>query len=305
MATRAPRPRKALAQYWLQRDDLLQRIVQAAQLQPTDSVLEIGPGTGQLTRHLLPRVQGLLAVELDAQLVQFLHKKYGHHEHFWLVQADILRFNLPAALAHNPQFPTPNKVVANIPYHITGPLLRYLVGTPSRPWPWPWQRVVLLVQKEVAQRLTAAPGSKIFGSLSVFLQYLAHCTWVCDVPADAFYPRPQVDSAVICLTPRSPDPVALYPRRFEQWVRQGFSQRRKMLRNTLPLDRSLLLSALEQLGYPNTVRAEAISAADWVRLCNALGEQLADETQIHHPKVQAESHLEILQHLDEPTHLPL
>lgn len=289
MATLAPRPRKALAQYWLKRDDLLQKIVQAAQLQPTDSVLEIGPGTGQLTRHLLPRVQGLLAVELDGQLVQFLQKKYGHYSHFWLVQADILTFNLRATLDQNPGFPPPNKVVANIPYHITGPLLKYLVGSPARPWPWPFQRVVLLVQKEVAQRLTAQPGSKIFGSLSVLLQYVAHCEWVCDVPSDAFYPRPQVDSAVICLTPRQPEPAATHPRRFEQWVRQGFSQRRKMLRNTLPIDRAILIPILERLGYPDTVRAEAISATDWVRLCNELHNQLSDETQVHHPKVQAES----------------
>jgi 16S rRNA (adenine1518-N6/adenine1519-N6)-dimethyltransferase len=292
MATMTPRPRKSLAQYWLKREDILQKIVQAAALNPADSVLEIGPGTGNLTRYLLPQVQGLLAVELDSKLVQFLRKKYGHHSHFWLVEKDILTLDLQAQLQQNPTFPPPNKVVANIPYHITGALLRHLLGSPSRPWPWPFQRVVLLVQKEVAQRLTASPGSKIFGALSVRIQYLAHCTWVCDVPASAFHPRPQVDSAVICLTPRIPDPVAREPRRFEQWVQQGFSQRRKMLRNALSVAPELLIPILDQLGYPATVRAEAISASDWVRLCNylcdACGKQLANKPQIHNAKMQTE-----------------
>ncbi|MEN9218919.1 MAG: 16S rRNA (adenine(1518)-N(6)/adenine(1519)-N(6))-dimethyltransferase RsmA [Gloeomargarita sp. DG_2_bins_126] len=288
-----PRPRKSLAQYWLKREDILQKIVQVAELKPTDSVLEIGPGTGRLTRYLLPRVKGLLAVELDAELVEFLQKKYGQHPHFWLMQGDILTCDLRAGLGQNPHFPPPNKVVANIPYNITGPLLAYLVGSPSRPWPWPFERLVLLVQKEVAQRLTAAPGSKIFGALSVRMQYMANCTWVCDVPASAFYPRPQVDSAVICLTPRVPEPVALSPRQFEQWVQQGFRQRRKMLRNTLPLERERLRGILRQLGYPDSVRAEAISAPDWVRLCNALGEQLPDEAQIHHTEVKTEGQFDI------------
>ncbi len=292
-----PRPRKSLAQYWLKREDILQKIVQAAELKATDSVLEIGPGTGNLTRYLLPQVQGLLAVELDQKLVSFLHKKYGHHPHFWLMQKDILTLDLPAELRQNPTFPPPNKVVANIPYHITGPLLRYLLGSPSHPWPWPFARVVLLVQKEVAQRLTAGPGSKIFGALSVRIQYLAHCTWVCDVPASAFHPRPQVDSAVVCLTPRTPDPVAREPRRFEQWVQQGFRQRRKMLRNALPVAPELLTPILTQLGYPATVRAEAISAGDWVRLCNELSvrlcEQLPDKSQINDAKVQTEGEFEV------------
>ncbi|MEN9213623.1 MAG: 16S rRNA (adenine(1518)-N(6)/adenine(1519)-N(6))-dimethyltransferase RsmA [Gloeomargarita sp. DG02_3_bins_56] len=288
-----PRPRKALAQYWLKREDILQKIVQVAELKPTDSVLEIGPGTGRLTEYLLPRVQGVLAVELDVELVKFLQKKYGHHPHFWLRQSDILTFDLPAALRQNPQFPPPNKVVANIPYNITGPLLAYLVGSPSRPWPWPFERLVLLVQKEVAERLTAAPGSKRFGALSVRMQYMAHCTWVCDVPASAFHPRPQVDSAVIGLTPRVPQPVAVSPRQFEQWVQQGFSQRRKMLRNTLPLAREIVGAILLKLGYPDSVRAEAISAPDWVHLCNALGEQLPDKAQIHHTEVETEGQFDI------------
>ncbi|WAS06690.1 16S rRNA (adenine(1518)-N(6)/adenine(1519)-N(6))-dimethyltransferase RsmA [Gloeomargaritales cyanobacterium VI4D9] len=272
-----PRPRKSLAQYWLKREDILQKIVEAAELKATDSVLEIGPGTGNLTRYLLPQVQGLLAVELDQQLIPFLHKKYGHHPHFWLIQKDILTLDLPAELRQNPTFPPPNKAVANIPYHITGPLLHYLLGSPSRPWLWPFQRVVLLVQKEVAQRLIAQPGSKIFGALSVRIQYIAHCAWVCDVPASAFYPRPQVDSAVICLTPRLPDPIAREPQRFEQWVQQGFSQRRKMLRNTLPVAPEILTPLLTQLGYPETVRAEAITAPDWVRLCNYLSDYALGE----------------------------
>ncbi|MEN9216056.1 MAG: 16S rRNA (adenine(1518)-N(6)/adenine(1519)-N(6))-dimethyltransferase RsmA [Gloeomargarita sp. HHBFW_bins_162] len=289
-----PRPRKALAQYWLKRDDILQKIVQAADLKPTDSVLEIGPGTGRLTQYLLPQVQGLMAVELDAQLVKFLQKKYGQHPHFWLIQRDILALDLPAELRKNPQFPPPQKVVANIPYNITGPLLNSLVGSPSRPWPWPFERLVLLVQKEVAQRLTADPGSKIFGALSVRMQYIAHCSWVCDVPASAFHPQPQVDSAVICLTPRIPEPVAVMPRRFEQWVQQGFSQRRKMLRNALPIEREILTPVLLKLGYPDTVRAEAISAPDWVQLCNWLCEQLPNEPQIHNPEVETERQFDIL-----------
>jgi 16S rRNA (adenine1518-N6/adenine1519-N6)-dimethyltransferase len=295
VATMTPRPRKSFAQYWLKREDILQKIVQAAELKPTDSVLEIGPGTGNLTRYLLPQVGGLLAVELDRDLAHFLQKKYGHHPHFWLISSDILALDLRAECAKNPPFPPPNKVVANIPYNITGPLLAQLVGSPSRPWPWPFVRLVLLVQKEVAQRLTAKPGGKIFGALSVRMQYIAHCAWVCDVPASAFYPRPRVDSAVICITPRTPDPAAIAPRRFEQWVQQGFSQRRKMLRNNLPVAPEILAPVLVQLGYPETVRAEAISSPDWVRLGNYLCEQLPDEAQIHQAEVETEGQFDIFE----------
>jgi len=267
-----PRPRKQFAQHWLKSDKALNQIIKAASLNKCDRVLEIGSGTGILTRRLLPLAQSVVAVEIDRDLCQLLTKQLGRNENFLLLQGDILSLNLADHLTHFPAFQKPNKVVANIPYNITGPILEKLLGTIANPAPEQFDCIVLLVQKEVAERLYAQPGSRAFGALSVRVQYLAECELICPVPAEYFYPQPKVDSAVVRLRPRQLSRVCLDPHRFETLVKLGFAAKRKMLRNNLKgiVDRDHLTQLLEQLEVNPQARAEDLSVAQWVSLANEL-----------------------------------
>jgi len=269
-----PHARKRFAQHWLRSETALNQIVAAADLSPDDRILEIGPGTGILTRRLLPLVAALVAIEVDRDLCQLLAKQLGARENFLLLQGDVLRLDWPALLADFPRFQAPQKVVANIPYNITGPILEHLLGTIAQPNPTPFERIVLLIQKEVADRLCAQPGSKTFGALSVRVQYLAHCDRIATVPASAFHPKPKVDSAIVCLRPQIPI-AAANPPFLDRLVRLGFANKRKMLRNNLDTvsDRARLQQVLADLHIDPQVRAEAISVAQWVALSDALSQQ--------------------------------
>lgn len=266
------RPRKQFAQHWLKSDKALNQIVQAAEITKSDHILEIGPGTGILTRRLLPLAQSVVAVEIDRDLCQLLAKQLGKTENFLLLQGDILSLELTALLAPFPDFQKPNKVVANIPYNITGPILEKLLGRIASPNPEPFDSIVLLVQKEVAERLYAQPESRAFGALSVKVQYLAECELICLVPAGAFSPPPKVDSAVVRLRPRELAIVARDPRHLENLVNLGFGAKRKMLRNNLKsvVDRDHLAQLLEQLNVNPQARAEDLSVTQWVALANEL-----------------------------------
>lgn len=266
----SPQARKQFGQHWLKSEAALAQIVAAATLSPTDRLLEIGPGTGILTRKLLPLVASLVAVEIDRDLCPLLLKQFAGAKNFLLLQGDILSLDLPALLTDFLAFQNPNKVVANIPYNITGPILEKLLGTIASPNPQPYESIVLLLQKEVAERLCAKPGSKAFGALSVRVQYLADCQWICEVPARSFQPPPKVDSAVVRLVPRAFEVTATDVRHLDMLVRLGFATRRKMLRNNLQsvIDRDQLTTLLEQLHLDPQVRAENLSVADWVALSN-------------------------------------
>jgi 16S rRNA (adenine1518-N6/adenine1519-N6)-dimethyltransferase len=266
------RPRKSFAQHWLKSEKALDAIIKAAECTSGDRALEIGPGTGILTRRLLPLVQSLVAVEIDRDLCQLLSKQLGKTENFLLLQGDFLTLDLPSYLAAFPQFQKPNKVVANIPYNITGPIIEKLLGTIANPNPEPFESIVLLVQKEVAERLYAKPGSRAFGALSVRVQYLATCELICIVPAGAFSPPPKVDSAVVRLYPQQIETPVINPRRLENLVKLGFGAKRKMLRNNLQsvVERDRLTHLLEQLEINPQSRAEDLSVNQWVALTNLL-----------------------------------
>ncbi|NES74231.1 MAG: 16S rRNA (adenine(1518)-N(6)/adenine(1519)-N(6))-dimethyltransferase, partial [Okeania sp. SIO2D1] len=184
----------------------------------------------------------------------------------------ILELDWQAHLQAWSKFQHPNKVVANIPYNITGPILAQLLGKISQPVSQKFTTIVLLVQKEIAQSLTAKAGSRNFGLLSVRVGYLANCELICPVPAKAFYPPPKVDSAVIRLTPRKIEHPACNPKQLETLLKMGFSSKRKMLRNNLkaiiPSDR--LSQLLEKLEINSQARAEDLSVRDWVNLSNNL-----------------------------------
>ncbi len=273
-----PTPRKQFAQHWLRSEKALNRIVQAADLlkgEGGDRVLEIGPGMGVLTRQMLPCATAVVAVEIDRDLCALLSKKLGGVDNFLLLQGDFLDLDLTALLQPFPSFQNPNKVVANIPYNITGPILQKLLGTIAQPNPQPFDSIVLLVQKEVAQRLYANPGSRTFGALTVRIQYLADCEFICDVPAKAFEPPPKVDSAVVRLSPRPVNDPARDPQWLETLIKVGFGSKRKMLHNNLQaiLDHDHLIAVMEQLGINPQARAEEIGVAQWIHLSNQLQRQ--------------------------------
>lgn len=270
-----PQPRKKFAQHWLNSEQALNQIVTAASLSPTDRILEIGPGTGNLTRQLLPLVQSLLAVELDRDLCRYLVQKFGQKDNFLLLQGDFLSLDLEGEIRAFSAFQNPKKVVANIPYNITGPILEKLLGTISQPAPNPYDLIVLLVQKEVAERLYAKPGSKAFGALSVKVQYLASCELIAHVPAKAFHPAPKVDSAIVRLRPQTPEIAADNPRLLDNLLKMGFSSKRKMLRNNLAgvIEREELTKILENLNLNPQFRAEDLSVTDWVTLSNIINQR--------------------------------
>lgn len=274
------RPRKQFAQHWLRSETALEQIIEAAELDrgselegsSGDRILEIGPGTGILTTRLLPQVASLVAVEIDRDLCKKLTRKLGDRDNFLLIQGDFLQLNLEELLADFPKFQNPNKVVANIPYNITGPIIEKLLGKIASPADNQYDSIVLLVQKEVGERLVATPGSKAFGALSIRVQYLASCELICDVPAKAFYPPPKVDSAVVRLRPRLIENPANNPRQLETLIKLGFTNRRKMLRNNLKsiIDVDKLNQLLAKLNLNPQCRAEDLSLRDWITLSNSL-----------------------------------
>lgn len=266
------RPRKRFAQHWLRSEQALNQIVQAAQLKQSDRILEIGPGTGILTHRLLPQVESVVAVEIDRDLCQKLVKSFGKQDNFLLLQGDILSLDLEGHLVNFSKFEHPNKVVANIPYNITGPILEYLLGTITEQANKGYELIVLLIQKEVAERLSAQPGTKAYGALSIRVQYLASCEWICEVPAQAFYPPPKVDSAVVRLCPQLIATPANNPRQLDILVKLGFANRRKMLHNNLKgiIDSDHLTELLEQLEINPQCRAEELSLQQWIAFSNQL-----------------------------------
>jgi 16S rRNA (adenine1518-N6/adenine1519-N6)-dimethyltransferase len=259
------RARKRFGQHWLVDGGVLDRITAAAELTPGDQVLEIGPGRGALTQRLLASpLAALAAVELDRDLIEGLRQRFGSDPRFSLLTGDALELTLPPA----------TKVVANIPYNITGPLLERLVGRLDRPVDPPYQRLVLLVQQEVGERIRSQPGSSAYSALSVRMQLLADCRTVCPVPPRCFNPPPKVMSEVIAIDPW-PAERRLAPalaRGVEQLLRRCFAARRKMLSNTLkglaPADQ--LAALAEQAGVSLQQRPQELAPGAWVALAAGL-----------------------------------
>ena len=265
MTFAAHRARKRFGQHWLTDAAVLQRIVAAAELTAADTVLEVGPGRGALTERLLASpAAAVRAVELDRDLVEGLHQRFGADPRFSLSEGDVLALPLPPASA----------VVANIPYNITGPLLERLVGRLDRPVEQPYRRLVLLVQQEVGERIRARPGSSAYSALSVRMQLLARCTSVCAVPPRCFQPPPKVMSEVVCIDPLPPeerlDPALA--RTVEGLLRRCFAARRKMLRNTLAgLQAPEPLQTLcADAGIRLEQRPQEVEPAAWVALAAGL-----------------------------------
>lgn len=271
------RARHALSQNFLADPDVLEAILSEAGAGPGDRVLEVGPGLGILTEALVAGGAAVTAVELDWRLAALVRKRLheaverGERDplaagSLTLIEGDALDQDLPSLV------PPPYRVVANLPYHITSPILHRLLGAPPRP-----RRMVLMVQWEVAERIAAPPGRMSY--LSVFVQYHAGVRIAMRVPGDAFEPAPSVESAVIVLEPWTADAAAAIPRVADEdalWavVQAGFRERRKMIRNVLArqlrIGQPRVDAALDAVGITGDRRPQTLAVAEWIALHDAL-----------------------------------
>lgn len=251
------RPRKRFGQNFLHDQSIITQIVSVMKLQSHDNVLEIGPGMGALTRHLLPKLDTLTAIEIDRDLQAFLQTTYGEEGRLHLINQDALKIDYA-------QFGEALRIVGNLPYNISTPLLLHLLSYLPH-----IKDMHFMLQKEVVQRMAAEPGSKAYGRLSVILQYYCEITYLFDVPPEAFEPAPKVDSAIVRLTPYEISPYAAVSfDAFEKLIAIAFNMRRKTLANNL----KPLISAqqLQQLDIDPGLRPEQLSIEDFVKISNFL-----------------------------------
>jgi 16S rRNA (adenine1518-N6/adenine1519-N6)-dimethyltransferase len=257
------RARHRLSQNFLADTDVLDAILAEADPAPGRRILEIGPGLGLLTGALLGSGAEVTAVELDRGLAAFLRERFDGIDTLRLIEGDALDQDLVGLLA------PPYDVVANLPYHITSPILHALLGTPPRP-----ERLVLMVQREVAERIAAPPGKMSY--LSVFVQYHARVRIAVHVPAAAFEPEPAVESAVIVVEPYEADDRLDPDTEDELWrlVMAGFRERRKMIHNVLsrqlPVDAGRVEAALAAVDIAPDRRPQTLAVGEWLALREAL-----------------------------------
>jgi len=264
------RPKKSLGQNWLVDESALSRIAAAAELTRQDTVLEIGPGLGALTRHLAEGAGRVIAVELDAALIPPLSRSLADYANVTIVQGDILQFS-PSALVSGFNLSSSAiqyKVVANLPYYITSAVIRHLLEADVPP-----SLIVLTVQLEVAQRITAAPGK--MSLLAVSVQFYGRPFIVTLIKAGSFDPAPQVDSAVVRIEPYNRPAVDVADREeFFAVVKAGFSQKRKQLHNALAgglaRPQADVAAALEGAGVDGHRRAETLTLDEWAAVARAI-----------------------------------
>ena len=255
-------PRKSLGQHFLIDKNIVRKIVRLAELQPGETVLEIGPGRGILTEALLDSSGLVVAVELDAALCAHLRATLGHRSNFRLIEGDALTFEYA-------QVPSPFLVVANLPYYVSTPLLFRLLEERRR-----IDRLVLMLQEEVVVRLAAAPGGKDYGALSIAAQFYCEVRQAFRVPSTCFRPKPRVGSAVVVLTPLPKPRVSVADEAFFfRVVRAGFAHRRKALLNSLRdegFEGAPAAAALERAGIDPRRRAETLRLEEFAALAEGL-----------------------------------
>ena len=257
-----PPTRKSLGQHFLTDRRILGRIADALQLQGHETVLEIGPGRGALTDILAARAKRLIAIEYDRALATMLRERYARHGNVLIAEADVLEVSLGELAAG------PYVLVGNVPYYITTPILFHALAPPRA------DRAVYLVQREVAQRLAARPGTKEYGALTVNVAAVARAETLFSVPAGAFAPPPKVESAVVRITPLATPLVAAdEEQRFRVLVQSAFGMRRKQMRRVVrslfSIDAEQADQLLAQAGIEPEVRPETLSVEQFVGLMRA------------------------------------
>ena len=265
---------KKFGQNFLIDTHVLEKIISSAGVTKDDCVLEIGPGIGTMTQYLAENARQVVAVEIDKNLIPILGETLAGYDNVTVINEDILKVDIKE-IAEKYNDGRPIKVVANLPYYITTPIIMGLFESGV-----PIDNITVMVQKEVADRMQEGPGSKDYGALSLAVQYYAEPEIVANVPPNCFIPRPNVGSAVIRLTRHKEMPVQVKDaEHMFRIIRASFNQRRKTLQNGLnnspeiPYTKEKILAAIDQMGLPATVRGEALSLAQFAQLSDILGEK--------------------------------
>ena len=263
---------KKFGQNFLIDTHVLDKIIDSAEITEDDLVLEIGPGIGTMTQYLAYRARQVIAVEIDKALIPILEDTLSAYDNVMIINDDVLKVDI-AALAEKYNDGKPIKVVANLPYYITTPIIMGLFESHV-----PVESITVMVQKEVADRMQVGPGTKDYGALSLAVQYYAEPYIVANVPPNCFMPRPKVGSAVIRLTRHQKPPVTVKDEALLfKIIRASFNQRRKTLANGLNnfggmgLTKEQIQQSIEALGVPVNVRGEALSLAQFAQLSNIIG----------------------------------
>ncbi len=264
------RPKKSLGQHFLKDPYYLKKIAESARIGPDDQVLEIGPGLGHLTRELVTRAKRVIAIELDERLIPRLQQEFPETANLAVVHADALAYPYDT-------LPGTWRVVANLPYYMSTPIIQKLLQFRQK-----FTTLTLMLQKEVAERIASPPGGKEYGFLSVIVQFYTEPEIEFMVPAGAFTPRPDVDSAVITLSIRKNSPVQVQDESFlMRVVKAAFSQRRKTLRNALKqldISRDRMEKVFATTGIDLGRRAETLSIQDFVALADFLYSEYRERT---------------------------
>lgn len=266
---------KRFGQNFLIDTHVLEKIVRSAGVTKDDVVLEIGPGIGTLTQYLCENAREVIAVEIDKNLIPILEDTLSEYDNITVINEDILKVDIKA-LAVERNHGKPIKVVANLPYYITTPIIMGLLENEV-----PIDNITVMIQKEVADRMQTGPGSKDYGALSLAVQYYADPYVVANVPPNCFMPRPNVGSAVIRLTRYDEPPVAVADKKLMfAIIRASFNQRRKTLVNGLNnssevnIPKEVVVAAIENMGKPASVRGEAFTLEDFAQFTNIICEKL-------------------------------
>ncbi len=262
---------KKFGQNFLIDTSVLERIMKAAEITKDDFCLEIGPGIGTMTQYLAETAREVVAVEIDKNLIPILEDTLSDYENVTVINDDILKLDIPKIVEER-NGGRPIKVVANLPYYITTPIIMGLFEKQI-----PVQSITVMVQKEVAERMQAGPGTKDYGALSLAVQYYAEPKVVANVPPNCFIPRPNVGSAVIRLTRHEKPAVQVEDeRKMFSLIKASFGQRRKTLVNSLSnapelgISRDHAAAALEKMGLPPMIRGEALTLEQFAELSNRI-----------------------------------
>ena len=269
---------KKFGQNFLIDTRILEEIIDAAQITKDDFVLEIGPGIGTMTQYLCEAAREVVAVEIDTNLIPILQDTLKEYDNVEVLNQDILKVDINK-LAHEKNEDRPIKVVANLPYYITTPIIMGLFESHV-----PIDSITIMVQKEVADRMQVGPGTKDYGALSLAVQYYAKPEIVVNVPPSCFMPQPKVGSAVIRLTRHENPPVDVDNEKLMfQVIRASFNQRRKTLANGLnnfgsfSMGKEEIQKSIEELGVPVNIRGEALSLEQFAKLSNIINAKMKQD----------------------------
>ena len=264
---------KKFGQNFLIDSNVLESIIRGAEITKDDFVLEIGPGIGTMTQYLCEAARQVVAVEIDKMLIPILEDTLSEYDNVEVINQDVLKVDIKS-LAEEKNNGKPIKVVANLPYYITTPIIMGLFESGV-----PIDSITIMVQKEVADRMQTGPGSKDYGALSLAVQYYATAKVILNVSATCFMPRPNVDSAVIKLTRHKEPTVNVADEKLMfKIIRASFNQRRKTLVNglknspELSFSKEQIVKAIEKIGKPETIRGEALTLEEYAELANAFTE---------------------------------